>query len=278
MTVLVTGGVRFVNLGRLNPVCAASRHGTYLAYEKDGCRCPHAREAHRLYQKRSREGRLIRVAVDATGTRRRIQALWAIGHRSQEIAEVSGLATDRVIRICRTETVMPATRDAIVVAYRRLSVEAGTSARTRARAAVAGYPTPVRWGADIDDPRAVPDPDVALLPESDCVDMVAVERALQGSRMSLNQAEEVAALRLGVERGELLTVVSKRLGINYDGAKTLLAGGTTPGRAKRARLDAEVLRNGHLSDRQIAETVGVQPPTVAAARVRLAARQPQRVS
>jgi len=133
---------------------------------------------------------------------------------------------------------------------------------------------PLAWD-DIDDPAAEPD---FGSPVAQGVDEVAVARAARGERVRLTAAETTEVLQSQVARGESLTAVTKRLGINYDGAKTLLAGGLTPALAKQARIEAALVEDGERSDRQIAAELGVQPTTVANTRKRLAQQQYQLAS
>jgi hypothetical protein len=200
--VITTGGRRCVDLGRLDPNCGANYHGTNAARTKAGCTCPHAREAHRLYQKRMREGRLVPVLLDATGTRRRVQGMWALGHPSTTIIVEAGGGLDRqqVVRFCQQKRITPGHRALIVEAYRKLIVRPGTSWRTRDRALAAGYPLPVQWGANIDDPDATPEP-IELEPDLGEVDESAIELALSGRPVALTDQELIAAVQMGTARG-----------------------------------------------------------------------------
>lgn len=264
------------DLGRLNPACTATRHGTYSAYSKGGCRCPHAREATRLHTKRRREGRTGSLLVDSCGMRRRVQALWAIGHSSEDIIRAAGLDLTRhrlTQTARRSARVRKVIADRVAVAYRELSGRPGGCEKIRDFARRRGYPTPIFWGPDIDDPAAVPDRFQPLAPppvkSPVAVDELAVRRALAGEKVRLNPAEETAALRAAVAAGESLSRVSNRLGINYAGAQRLVAGELTPQRAKRLRVDAEVAQHGHLSDYALSRRLGVNVQTIAGSRRRL---------
>ena len=267
------------DLGRLNPECTAGRHGTYTAF-RGGCRCPHARDAWRIYQKRHREGRAEPRRFDATGVRRRIQALWALGHNSQAISAATGgrLSADNIALIPKRSAVVSGTRAAILDAYRNLSGIPGTSATTRRRAIAAGYPSPMRWGPNIDDPSAKPDPAGSPRKRRDVIDDVAVQRALEETGVELSAAEQTAALRLGVARGEPLSRLSNHLGINYFGARKLLAGDLTPRREQQQRVETALVEMGHLNDSAISALVGVHHQTVTRARARLAKREKQLAS
>jgi hypothetical protein len=265
------------DLGQVDSACTAVRHGTYSAY-RYGCRCPHAREAVRLYMKRRREGRSEQGLVDACGTRRRIQALQAIGHSRTVIAAASGgrFHAVRLSTLCKQEWVTVPTHDSIRAVYASLSSRPGASARTRNWAASRGYATPIQWGADIDDPDAVPDPrdDDHHLPDG-FIDEDVVERALSGERIYLTDAELIAAGRIASGRGLSSSTLSERLHMNNLAAKRLLDGELPPNRQRRARIAAELRRHPARSDRVIAAALGVAPETVSAVRRELSGRRSQ---
>lgn len=261
--------------------CPSPRHGEYWMAAKYGCTCFDTRVAYSAWRQAFRGGQ--RRIVDATAATRICQGLPHYGYTAERIVELSGVS-ERLVRELQTgrKTTLLRTRDKMlraVASRARLDVHlhdyAGSCARRNARRR--GWVPLAAWDDDtIGDPSV--EPDLGALVD-DAVDEVAVARAVRGERLRLNQAEEAAALRLGLAQGETLTSVSKRLGINYLGAQILLAGGSTPGRAKRARVEAEVLRvGGDLDDREIAAVLDVHPSTVASARLRLAQRQPQLVS
>lgn len=148
------------------PSCPAPRHHTMSAYH-DGCRSPAARQDHYLYTKRRRTGQPWRRTHDATGTRHRIQALYAIGHTATTIAQHTGLHP-RVIQRAGTgphRRVTTTTRQLIADAYLELRHTPGTSTTNLHRAQHRGWPTPDEWDAwgpdhidTPDDPTPVIDP------------------------------------------------------------------------------------------------------------------------
>src|SRR3954447_17027777 len=77
--------------------CTASRHGSRVAYVA-GCRCDTAVHAHFRYEKQLRveHRRGVRRLVDVTGSRRRLQALCAIGYSQPELAALLGVTQQRV--------------------------------------------------------------------------------------------------------------------------------------------------------------------------------------
>ncbi|MFF3867379.1 hypothetical protein [Micromonospora sp. NPDC001898] len=201
------------------PGCPAPRHDTYSGY-RYGCRSAAAREEFRLYQKRRREGRHIPRRLDATGTIRRIQALWAIGHSSDTIGKHAGLSEYHVQRIVHQAHVNRPLRDTIVRAYRDLAQMPGTSDITRKRAQRAGYPSPLAWDEHtIDDANARPD----YGSDSDVVDEVAIRRALAGERVPLTPAERDCAFRVGMARGLTAHAVGNRLHLSGETARRIAA-------------------------------------------------------
>lgn len=114
--------------------CPATRHGTVSAYQRAGCRCSDAREATRLYSKRQRAGRPEVRRLDATGTRRRIHALMALGHTSAAIGAAARMTAFQAQQTTRRRWVSPSTASRIGAAYERLCAIRGTSEVTRRRA------------------------------------------------------------------------------------------------------------------------------------------------
>lgn len=186
------------------PICPATRHGPTAAdYMRRGCRCPDAREAYRLYRKRHREGRQPAGYVDATGTRRRLQALTALGYDQKHLAGRLGISRPAIgyLTGSRTSTVHRATAAAAAELYDELSMRVApagfTATYARAVARRNGWPPPLAWDDDtIGDPAARPQCRPADRAGSRTrVDPVAVERAVAGERIWLSEAERVAAVR-----------------------------------------------------------------------------------
>ncbi|MFF0736825.1 helix-turn-helix domain-containing protein [Streptomyces chartreusis] len=96
--------------------------------------------------------------VDATGTRRRIQALMYIGHTGRTIGEHAGYSADWMRRIAAgwVRAVNLATAAAVKRAYRQLVARPGASSRTRAYARRHNWRGPLAW-SDIDDPSCKPE-------------------------------------------------------------------------------------------------------------------------
>lgn len=178
--------------------CTANRHGNYSAYLRYRCRCADAREDWRLYYKRHREGRAVVRRVDATGTRRRIQALWAAGHTSKTIAAACGsMSAYEVQQVARQRTwLTPAKAAVFAAAYDALAGSLGMSELTRRRAGRAGYAPVGAWDDDtINDPAAVPN--LGSSSSDTVVDEVAVERVHVGTLAfgKLTEAEQLELFR-----------------------------------------------------------------------------------
>lgn len=135
--------------------------------------------------------------VDATGTRRRIQALVAIGHPMAHIAREVGVGVDAIGRIARGEKtqVRATTADTVTAVYRRLSLRPGPSPRARTIAAGHGWSGPLAWDADaIDDPSTEPETDPDTKPRREQPEDVAEE--IQHLTL-LGESDEEIARRLG---------------------------------------------------------------------------------
>jgi DNA-binding CsgD family transcriptional regulator len=96
--------------------------------------------------------------VDATGSRRRLQALRVIGHRRYDLAAQLGITPDRVKHITAgaTSRVTPGEAAAIARLYRNLSTVPGPSKQTAGIARSKGWYGPLAWD-DIDDPDCKPE-------------------------------------------------------------------------------------------------------------------------
>lgn len=139
-----------------DPACSAVRHGTRGAYAKLGCKCPAAREADRIYRKRLRHGLQPSYLVDATGSRRRLQALAVLGWPSAALAPRLGLHTKSICDIrSNGRKVHRTTAARIRQLYRDLVDVQGPSQPAAARARARGWVSPLAWD-DIDDPQARP--------------------------------------------------------------------------------------------------------------------------
>lgn len=139
-----------------DPWCTAKVHGgDYTSYVK-GCRCGPARAANAARSRARRAGCL--PIVDATGVRRRLQALAAAGWSLNDLA--AALYVNRnVVHRWQTFDMRIHERNARRVAdlYDRIGLDEGRSAQSRSTAARHGWPPPIEWDdANIDDPKARP--------------------------------------------------------------------------------------------------------------------------
>lgn len=169
------------------------RHGSWAGYGA-GCRLDCCRQAARNYQKRRRydadHGRPR--MVDARGTRRRLQALAAIGWDFYSIATEMGEHREWVWQIYRRQTVRALTAKKIQVAYERLSMTAPTgwiADRARRNAAAKGWTAPLGWD-DIDNDAKPP---TSSFDES-VVDEVKVARVVSGWVEDCNTQERYAVI------------------------------------------------------------------------------------
>jgi len=155
------------------------------AYHRGACRCPVCTEAWRLYSKRYREGRLEPSYVDATGTRRRVRGLMALGWTRQHIAESAGLHVETINALAtgRSAVTFASTNRAIREVADRLGSKRCPSGITRSRAERAGYLPLLAWDEDtIGDPLAEPH----IGGELDAPpDEVAIMRAIHAARADL---------------------------------------------------------------------------------------------
>jgi hypothetical protein len=196
--------------------CGARHCGTAHGYRHHGCRCEAARHANavehqRYLLRRSREGMLL---IDATGVRRRLQALAALGWSYRNIAAASALHNSDVLRLIHANVAHKDSAAKVAAVYDRLSMRAPrpSSGTTRARQAALrkGWLPPLAWDDEtIDDPAAQP-----LTGEPVEIDEVAVQRAISGDRpATLERAELIEAIkgchRLGMSDPE----IGERLGI-----------------------------------------------------------------
>lgn len=138
--------------------CEAPVHGNLTAYKR-GCRCPAALRAGARCQKqyRTRAARGEHFHVDAAGTRRRIQALAAIGWPARELGQRLGVTAQAVSLFTTRATVYGATAAKVAALYEELWNQPGPSNVTRKRAEKSRWPQPLELDDDrIDDPTYQP--------------------------------------------------------------------------------------------------------------------------
>lgn len=131
--------------------------------------------------------------VDPTGTRRRLEALVALGWSQAQLAERLGMARANFGKTLRAEHVLKSTADRVRALFDELwdaTPPASTHrqkiavARSRRIAAERGWLPPLAWDDDtIDDPDAQPldNPVAGDEPDGHDVDEIAVERLMHGT-------------------------------------------------------------------------------------------------
>lgn len=144
--------------------------------------------------------------VDATGTRRRIQALLRLGWTLGEIAEACGRPSGRNW----THAVMSASNRVHIDTHRRIAAaydamsmtipEGKYRSRNRATAEAKGYLPPLAWNR-IDDPDEMPRGVTAHPPSPDDIDEVVVDRLLQLQQIPSTRAEKEEAMRRWIASG-----------------------------------------------------------------------------
>lgn len=140
------------------------RHGTNRGYRAHRVAnqpaCDPCKKAAAAYQATLKwelmQGKPPRL-VDAQGTRRRLQALYAIGWTGQHIADTTGIRQPQVTRISsgRAQKVTQATAAAITKAYAELSGKPGPSNLNRVAASRKNWAPPLAWDDIDNDPRPV---------------------------------------------------------------------------------------------------------------------------
>lgn len=168
------------------------RHGTPAGY-RAGCHNDCCRSAKRRYEKRRRylTNRGTKFLIDPTGTRRRIQALAAIGWRFSDIDAHLGRKRS-VYVILDSKKVSPRTAQRVAAVYEQLCMTPGPSRVAAKRAQEKGWAPPLAWD-DID------------------TDPAPVEwRSQRRRRPSSELVEDVADL---LAAGEHASVIAARLGV-----------------------------------------------------------------
>ena len=204
------------------------RHGTNAGYNA-GCRQPCCRQAHAAYRRRYR-GRLYlertpALTVDGTGTRRRLQALLALGWTTPQIEAHLGRGTHYVHSLLsRDNRISLDTHREIVALYDELSMtlpdvttpaERAIFTRAKNIAARRGYLPPLAWD-DIDND---PTPAATVNPRrQDDIDDVVVQRVLDGQPRprTLTRAEATEVYRRARARGMSTHEIEARYGLKTE--------------------------------------------------------------
>jgi len=151
-----------------------------------------------------------RTAIDATGTKRRLQALVALGWSRQKLAESFGADRSCIGRYMVRDRVQASTALAVKDLYDRMWDTAppeetrwdrAAAAAARNYAADRGWVKPMAWDDEtIDDPAAKPSGTKQGKAPA-IVDPIAVEQALKGEKVHLNSVEAAEVVRIATDRG-----------------------------------------------------------------------------
>lgn len=155
--------------------------------------------------------------VNATGTRRRLQALSALGWPVRTLTDRLGCSPRTTFLIMRrprkSRVVLASTRDAVVRLYVELAVVAPPSTRqtsiARRLAFERGWAPPAAWDDDqIDNPRAYPHGHLARAKR---VDEIAIAAAVAGEPgVLLTSIEKTAVIRRCLAAGVPLAKIAIR--------------------------------------------------------------------
>lgn len=181
--------------------CPAARHGRYWTYNRYHCRCPDTVNETNTRRRAAYHGTLPPGYIDATGTRRRLQALAVEGWSIIRLAELTGLSERSVYAaLYARRRVQVGTARAVAAVYERCAGHGGPDdgRNIAGRGARRGWHDSYAWpDQSIDDPAAQPQ-----LTDPQHVDQVAVDRALAGDdTVTLTDPEKAAAVRQGLARG-----------------------------------------------------------------------------
>jgi hypothetical protein len=126
------------------------RHGTNAGYSVGGCREQCCRRAHSNAMNLWRMGRADKF-VPVIGTRRRIEALQALGWSRRELSRRLGHHQDYLTKAIGRSTVLEGTADKVRALYDELCMTPAPASNVSTRARANGHPPPLAWD-DIDNP------------------------------------------------------------------------------------------------------------------------------
>lgn len=164
--------------------------------------------------------RAPRSRVDATGTRRRLQALLAVGWPLKLLAHQLGCRPNSLERSMATESVTARTAHDVARLYEQLwnarppqatSDQRAAADAAQAHAAAQGWMPPLAWD-DIDS-DTTPPAQTSGFPRND-IDEVAVERALAGDGVfydDLTSAEQEEVIRRLTSQGRSIRDIATQL-------------------------------------------------------------------
>ena len=163
---LMAAGVSIARIADAAGISTATVSGMLYTRGPDRGRCEQLRadNARRILGVRAED--IVTGSVDATGTRRRLQALMAIGWPQLRLAPHFGLHPHYVTELLRQPRVYGTTAVAVAAAYDRLwnqdprqhGVDVGPYKKTVNQARANAWPPPAAWDdEEIDDPAAHPE-------------------------------------------------------------------------------------------------------------------------
>lgn len=200
---------------KIDPGCPRpdlKRHDTYSSV-RYGCTCRAALADKRRYQKLHFHGYAKSRRLDATGTRRRLQALFVLGHSRKYLGDCLGIGERGVAWHLNDETVTLSFATRVKRVYELLSGTPGTSVRTQENARRRGWVPPLAWDDDeIDDPKAQPKGAVV----SHGIDEFAVQLAVKGElgKQKLTRREAHVAIRRMRELGVPTAEIARRANVS----------------------------------------------------------------
>ena len=220
-------GIGYDQIARLTRTSSTHIREIAHAVERSGGRPPiqriHRELAGRILAiQPAPANRAANSQIDATGTRRRLQALIAIGHPPADLARHLNRSPANLRRTMNSATVTAHTARVVGALYDRLwdtppsqetEERREATAAARAEAAEHGWRSPLGWD-DIDtDPDPDPDSPPAK-PDPTDIDEIAVERAVAGDGIRLDDltpAEQAEVLRRLTERGKSIRDIAQQL-------------------------------------------------------------------
>lgn len=195
-----------------DPYCGSEtgymRHARFGTEKCVACRRAHAEK--RADYRRRRYLHHAPLSVDATGARRRIHALAAIGWSLAGQSRMLEMGDTAAHKITARKWLHVETAAKVRALYDELSMMPGPSVRARREAQRKGWAPPLAYDDDtIDDPHTEP----SGVLTRDGLDEIAVQRASRGERVQLSRAERAEVVRRLTAAGLSAADIADRLGI-----------------------------------------------------------------
>jgi transcriptional regulator with XRE-family HTH domain len=207
---------------------ARHEHGTPPGYWADDCRCFPCRTAYDRHVYRQRHGQdtaSCATYIDATGTRRRLEALHALGWSGADLGARLGVGYSAVNQLRKQTVIFPRTAERVRAVYDELWATPSTgphATRIKRWAARRGFLPPMAYDDDrIDDMQFNSERDLHNLISdrethgtAEIIDEIAVERAIHGDRVPLTRAEMTYAIDTLTRMGHSAEEAATRLGVS----------------------------------------------------------------